>query len=225
MSKTILGRKIGMTQIFTEGGDRIPVTVVQAGPMVVVAKKSAEGNDGYNAVKLGFEKADKQEKDGNVRYRGVNKAEAGVFLKAGLEPHRTVIEVRVSEKELANYEVGQEISFDIFNSGDIIDVTGTSKGRGFAGVMKRHNFAGFKASHGVHESFRGGGSIGASAYPARVFKGQKMAGRYGGKKVTTQNLELVRVMEEDGLYLIKGAVPGPINGVVKIQKAVKLHGA
>ena len=159
MGKMILGRKIGQTQVFAEDGERTHVTVVQVGPMTVIGKKSESGPDGYAAIKVGFEDADKQEKDGEVRYRGLTAAEVGVFTKAGIDtPKRHVREFRVSEDELENYEVGQEIDHSLFEIGDYVDVTATSKGRGFAGVMKRHNFRGFKASHGVHESYRGGGS-------------------------------------------------------------------
>ncbi|MFT5991728.1 MAG: large subunit ribosomal protein L3 [Bradymonadia bacterium] len=224
MGKMILGRKIGMTQIFDETGRRIPVTAVQVGPMTVVGKKSEEGKDGYASVQIGFEDADRQEKDGNVRWRGLTKAQLGVFARAGIEvPKKILREMRVSEGELDGYEVGQVLDHSLFLEGAIIDATGTSKGSGFTGVMKRHNFRGGKASHGVHESYRGGGSIGASAYPARVFRGKKMAGRHGGAQVTVQNLRLVRIIAEDNLYLIRGAVPGHNGALVKIQHAVKKH--
>lgn len=222
MGKMILGRKIGQTQVFAEDGERTHVTVVQVGPMTVIGKKSESGPDGYAAIKVGFEDADKQEKDGEVRYRGLTAAEVGVFTKAGIDtPKRHVREFRVSEDELENYEVGQEIDHSLFEIGDYVDVTATSKGRGFAGVMKRHNFRGFKASHGVHESYRGGGSIGASAYPARVFKGKKMAGRYGGKKSTVQNLQIHAIDAEDNVYLVTGAIPGHNGALVTIKNAAK----
>lgn len=222
MGKMMMGRKIGQTQLFEEDGTRVHVTVVQVGPMTVVGKKSESGPDGYAAIKVGFEDADKQEKDGEIRYRGLSAAEVGVFTKAGIDtPKRHVREFRVSEDELEKYEVGQVIDHDFFSVGDWVDVSATSKGRGFAGVMKRHNFRGFKASHGVHESYRGGGSIGASAYPARVFKGKKMAGRYGGKKITVQNLRIYSVDADDSLYLITGAVPGHNGALVTIKNAAK----
>lgn len=225
MSKLILGRKLGMTQVFTEDGKQIPVTVVQVGPMVVVGKKSKAGKDGYAAIKVGFEDADKQEKDGDVRWRGLTAAEVGVFTKAGIDtPKKHVREFRVEEGDLDKYEIGQVLDHTMFNAGDFVDVAGTSKGRGFTGVMKRHNFAGFKASHGVHESYRGGGSIGMSADPARTFKGTKMAGRYGGKRDAVQNLRLVSVDADDSLYLLKGAVPGANGGIVEIRPAVKKTG-
>jgi large subunit ribosomal protein L3 len=222
MGKMILGRKLGMTQVFADDGKRIPVTVVKVGPMTVIEKKSAAGKDGYAAIKVGFEDADRQEKDGNVRFRGITKAEVGVFTKAGIDaPKRIVREFRVTEAELDQYEVGQVLDHSMFQAGQFIDVEGTSKGRGFTGVMKRHNFHGFKASHGVHESYRGGGSIGTSATPSRVFKGKKMPGQHGSSRVTTQNLRLHQVLEDDSLYLIKGAVPGHNGALVAIKKAIK----
>lgn len=222
MSRMILGRKIGMTQLFEPDGRRIPVTVVQVGPMVVVRKKSEMGRDGYAAVLVGYEDAHKQEKDGEVRWRGLSKAQVGVFTSAGIDvPKRYLREFTIEESELDNYEVGQVLGHEMFAAGDVLDVTAISRGRGFSGVMKRHNFSGFKASHGVHESYRGGGSIGASAFPSRVFPGTKMAGRYGGTITTTQNLRLVRVDADDSLYLIRGAVPGAKNGLVTIRPAVK----
>lgn len=225
MSKMILGRKLGMTQIFRENGDMMTVTVVKAGPMVVVQKKSSAGKDGYAAVKVGFEPATKQEKDGDVRWRGLTKADVGVFEKAGIEtPMKHVREFRVNEEDLDKYEVGATVDFKLFAVNDVVDVAGTSKGRGFTGVMKRHNFAGFKASHGVHESYRGGGSVGGSADPARTFKGWRMAGQHGRSRVTVQNLRIVGVEENDGVYLIKGAVPGPNGGLVEIYPAVKKSG-
>lgn len=221
MSKLILGRKIGMTQIFDTQGKVTPVTVVKAGPMVVVAKREIAGTD-YYGIKVGFEPADKQEKGDSVRWRGVTKSQAGVFLKAGLEtPHRHVREFRVTAEEFANYEVGQVIDFTAFKVDQWIDVTGTSRGRGFSGVMRRHGFGGFGSSHGAHESFRGGGSIGMSAWPSRVLKGKKMAGQFGNRRVTIQNLKIVGILEEDNCYLIKGAVPGSNGGIVMVRPAIK----
>ncbi|MCB9531566.1 MAG: 50S ribosomal protein L3 [Myxococcales bacterium] len=224
MSKMILGRKLGMTQIFTAEGKQVPVTVVQAGPMVVVAKKSSLGKDGYAAVKVGFEAARRQEKDGDVRYRGLTKAQVGVFASAGVEPQRFVREFRCREAELDKFEIGQVLDHTMFAAGESVDVAGVSKGRGFTGVMKRHNFSGFGGSHGAHETHRGGGSIGTSATPSRVFRGIKMAGRSGGTRVTVQNLKIVQVIEEDGLYLIRGAVPGANGGLVEVLPAVKRAG-
>ncbi|TVQ95190.1 MAG: 50S ribosomal protein L3 [Deltaproteobacteria bacterium] len=222
MSRMILGRKLGMTQVFDETGRRIPVTVVKAGPMTVIERKSSADKSGYSAIKVGFEDATRQEKDDSVRWRGLTKGQVGVFEKAGIDvPKRVVREFRVREEHLDRYEPGQVVDCTLFNAGEIVDVTGRSKGKGFAGVMKRHNFRGFRATHGTHESFRGGGSIGASAWPSRVFRGKKMAGRMGDERVTVQNLRIVQVLEDDGLYLIRGAVPGGRNGLVMIRPAVK----
>lgn len=222
MSRIMLGRKIGMTQVFDEFGRQIAVTVVKAGPLTVVEKKSSTGRSGYAAVKFGFEDAHRQEKDGEVRWRGLTKAQVGVFAKAGIEvPKRIVRELRVAEEKLDQFEVGQEISIDAFQAGEFIDVTATSKGKGFQGVMKRYNFKGFRATHGTHESFRGGGSIGMSAWPSKVFKGKKMPGRMGGDTQTVQNLRIWSVRPEDGVYLIRGAVPGGKNALVTIQPAMK----
>jgi large subunit ribosomal protein L3 len=221
MARMILGRKLGMTQIFDANGKVTPVTVVQVGPMVVVAKRHMPAQ-GYYGIKVGFEPAKRQEKDGDVRFRGLTKADVGVFTAAGIDaPCRVLREFRVTEAEFATYEVGQILDHTMFSAGNFVDVIGTSRGRGFSGVMKRHNFAGFGNSHGAHESFRGGGSIGSSAFPARVFPGKKMPGQYGNARVTTQNLRLVRVIAEDNLYLIKGAVPGSKSGLVAVRVAVK----
>ena len=225
MSKMMLGRKLGMTQVFGDDGNAIPVSVVQVGPMVVVGKKSKAGKDKYAAIKVGFEDATKQEHEGDVRWRGLTRAQVGVFTKAGIEtPKKVVREFRIEESQLDDFEVGQVLDHAMFAAGEFIDVSGTSKGRGFSGVMKRHNFHGFKASHGVHESFRGGGSIGMAADPSRVHRGTKMAGRHGGDRVTAQNLRIVRVVEEDGLYLIGGAVPGASGALIEIRPAVKWSG-
>lgn len=222
MARMLLGRKIGMTQIFEENGKRIPVTVVQLAPNYVVRTKTADGKDGYNAIQIATEPATRQEKDGNVRYRGLTRSQVGAFKAAGVEPQRFVREVRLKNAdEVAKFEVGQALNADLFKVGEIIDVAGTSKGRGYAGVMKRHNFGGFKMSHGVHESHRGGGSIGTSATPSRVLKGRKMAGQYGNVRVTVQNLKIVRILEEDNAILIKGAIPGATNALVEITNAIK----
>lgn len=220
--KGLLGKKVGMTQVFDDVGNVIPVTVVEVGGNVVVQKKTTEGKDGYNAIKLGFGDAHKHEKDGEEPRWRMSKPRAGVFLQAGIDtPRKHVREVRVTESELEGYEVGQQIGATTFAVGEFVDVSGTSKGRGFTGVMKRHNFHGAKATHGVHEFFRHGGSIGASAYPGRVFKGKKMAGQHGNTRATIQNLEVVRVMEEENALLIKGALPGPNGGIVEIRQAIK----
>lgn len=207
MTKGILGKKVGMTQIFTEDGVAVPVTVIQAGPCVVLQKKTIE-NDGYEAIQIGFE--DKKEQ------RAI-KPEVGHAKKAETAPKRFIREVR--GVNLDEYEVGQEIKVDTFVEGEIVDVTGTSKGKGFAGAIKRHNQARGPMGHGSHYH-RGPGSLGPID-PNRVFKGQTLPGRMGGEKVTTQNLEVVKVDVENNLLLIKGAVPGPKNGYVTIKSAVK----
>lgn len=220
--KGLIGKKVGMTQIFDADGNRIPVTVIDVRGNVVVQKKSETGKDGYAAVKLGFEDAHKHEKDGSEPRWRLSRPRVGVFASAGIDtPKRHVRELRVTEGELDRYEVGQEIGADQFKADEFVDVTGTSKGRGYTGVMKRHNFAGGKASHGVHEYFRHGGSIGASAHPARVFPGRKMAGQYGNTRVTVQNLRVVATRPEDGALLVKGAVPGPNGGLVMVKSAIK----
>jgi len=220
--KGLIGRKVGMTQIFNAEGNRIPVTVVDVSGNVVVQKKDAAGADGYDAIKLGFGSVHKHEKEGKDAKWRISRPEAGVFLKAGIDaPRKHVKEVRVTPTELEGYEVGQELGAGVFAPGEFIDVTGTSKGRGFTGVMKRHNFHGAKATHGVHEFFRHGGSIGCSAYPARVFKGKKMAGHHGAARVTIQNLSVFGVMEDENAVLVKGAIPGPNGGIVLLRSAVK----
>lgn len=223
--KGLLGRKVGMTSIFDETGNKIPVTVIDVSSNVVVQKKSAAGKDGYSAVKIGFGLVHKHEKDGAEPRWRLTAPRVGVFAKAGIETPRSVTrEIRITEPELDRYEVGQELGPDQFRAGELIDVTGTSKGRGFTGVMKRHNFAGGKASHGVHEYFRHGGSIGTSAWPARVWKGRKMAGQHGNARVTVQNLRIAAIRPDDQAILVRGAVPGPNGGVVLLRSAVKkLH--
>ena len=222
MSKGLIGRKVGMTQVFDEEGNRVPVTVVEVGGNVVVQKKSEHGKDGYSALKVGYGDVKKLEKEGTEPKWRLSKPKVGVFLQAGIEkPRRHLREFRVPESVLDNYEVGQELGADHFELGDWVDVTGISKGRGFTGVMKRHNFAGFKATHGTHNYYRHGGAIGMSADPARVLKGMKMPGQYGNCKVTIQNLQIVGRMEEDDALLIKGGIPGSKNGIVEIKTAVK----
>lgn len=203
--KGILGRKLGMTQVFTEDGNVIPVTVIEAGPCVVLQKKDLQ-TDGYQAVQLGF--ADKKR---------ANKPEAGHANKAGTTPKRYVREIR--GVDLAAYEVGQVILADTFAPGDIVDVTGVSKGKGFAGAIKRHNQARGPMAHGSRYH-RGPGSLG-SINPNRVFKGQTLPGRMGGERVTVQNLEVVKVDAERNLLLVKGSVPGPKKSFVTIKTAVK----
>ncbi|MBK1784042.1 50S ribosomal protein L3 [Prauserella cavernicola] len=207
--KGILGTKLGMTQVFDENNRIIPVTVVQAGPNVVTQVRNQE-NDGYSAVQLAF---------GAVDPRRVNKPKTGHFDKAGVTPRRFVAELRTIDAD--SYEVGQEITAELFETGAVVDVTGTSKGKGYAGVMKRHGFKGQGASHGNQAKHRAPGSIGGCATPGRVFKGVRMAGRMGNAKVTTQGLTVHSVRAEDGLLLIKGAVPGPNGGLIFVRSAAK----
>lgn len=205
--KGILGKKIGMTQIFNEDGVVVPVTVVKAGPCVVLQKKD-EANDGYVAIQLGF--------DEKKEHRA-NKPELGHAKKANAKPQKFIREIR--GVNLDEYELGGVVKADIFTEGELVDVTGTSKGKGFAGAIKRHNQARGPMSHGSRYH-RGPGSLGAIA-PNRVFKGQTLPGRMGGERVTTQNLQIVRVDAENNLLLIKGSVPGPRNSYLVIKSAVK----
>jgi large subunit ribosomal protein L3 len=209
----ILGTKLGMTQVFDDQARAIPVTVIKAGPCRVVQIKTEE-TDGYNSIQISFREA----KPGKV-----NKPEAGHYAKAGVAPARHLVELRVDDPSA--YTVGQEIRItDLFQAGTKADVSGVSKGKGFAGVMERHNFSGQGASHGSHKVHRAPGSIGACATPARVFKGTRMAGRLGGERVTTLNIEIVGVDGERDILLLGGAVPGPKGSVVLVREAVKAHG-
>ena len=209
----VLGEKLGMTQVFDANNRMIPVTVVKAGPCVVTQVRSPE-KDGYSAVQIGY---------GAIDPRKVNKPETGHYAKAGVPPRRYLVEIRTGDA--ASYSLGQEITAELFTpvEGSVlfVDVTGTSKGKGYAGVMKRHNFKGLGASHGVHRAHRKPGSIGACATPARVFKGTRMAGRMGHARTTTQNLTVHAIDVERGLLLIKGAIPGPRGGMVLVRTAVK----
>jgi large subunit ribosomal protein L3 len=207
--KGILGEKLGMTQVFDENNRIVPVTVVQAGPCVVTQVRTPE-RDGYSAVQVAF---------GAIDPRKVNKPEGGHFKGAGVTPRRHLVEIRTTDA--AEYEVGQEVSADIFATGIKVDVVGTSKGKGYAGVMKRHGFKGLGAGHGTQRKHRAPGSIGGCATPGRVFKGMRMAGRMGGVRTTTMNLSVHRVDAEKGLILVKGAVPGPKGGLVLIRTAAK----
>ncbi len=209
--KSILGRKIGMTQIFQENGKVVPVTVIEAGPMVVIQKKTVE-TDGYNAIQVGFAKVEEK------KLRKINKPKAGHFEKGNVAVHKFIREFRVENVE--EFEIGQEIKADVFAEGDLIDITGTSKGKGTAGVIKRHGFSRGRETHGS-KFHRAPGGMSAATYPGRVFKGHRMAGRMGNEKVTVQNLEIVRVDVERNLILIKGAVPGPKKGIVSIKETVK----
>ena len=207
--KGILGTKLGMTQVFDDAGRMVPVTVVRAGPCVVTAVRAPE-RDGYSGVQLGF---------GEVDPRKVNKPVAGLFAKAGVTPRRYLAELRTDDA--STYEVGQEVTAEVFEAGQLIDATGTSKGKGTAGVMKRHGFRGLGASHGTQRKHRAPGSIGGCATPGRVFKGLRMAGRMGAVRTTSQNLRVHAVDAERGLLLIKGAVPGPAGGLVVVRSAAK----
>ena len=207
--KGLLGEKLGMTQVFDENNRIVPVTVVQAGPCVVTQVRTASV-DGYSAVQIGF---------GAVDPRRVNKPETGHFAKAGVTPRRELVELRTDDA--TDYTLGQELTADLFESGQRVDVTATSKGKGFAGVMKRHGFHGVSASHGSHRNHRKPGSIGGASTPGRVFKGMRMAGRMGGERITTQGLTVHAVDTDRGLLLIKGAVPGPKGGLVLIRTAAK----
>jgi large subunit ribosomal protein L3 len=208
----LIGKKLGMAQIFGENGNMIPVTVVQAGPCFVVQKKT-DKTDGYTAVQVGFDAISKASR--------VNKPRAGHFKKANVQPMARVKEFRVSTEELEGFEAGAEVPLDIFAPGDFVDVTGVSIGKGTAGVMKRHNFHGAPGGHGTHEFFRHGGSIGQNTTPGRTLKGQKMPGRMGNEKVTVQNLRIVEVRGDTNILMLRGAVPGPKNGYVILKKAVK----
>lgn len=209
MKKGILGKKIGMTQIFDENGKMIPVTVIEAGPCNVVQKKTVE-SDGYNALQIGF---------GDVKVKNVNKPLKGHFDKADVAPKRVLKEFRLEDIE--SYNVGDIIKTDKFEVAEKVDVTGTSKGKGFAGVIKRWNFSILKASHGTGPNARRGGSIGNCADPGKVIKGHKMAGHIGNKKVTVQNLDVIKVDPENNLIVIRGAVPGAKGSVVSIVDSVK----
>jgi large subunit ribosomal protein L3 len=207
--KGVLGEKLGMTQVFDDEGRMVPVTVVQAGPCVVTQVRSAE-RDGYSAVQIGY---------GQIDPRKVNKPRTGHFDKAGVTPRRFLVELRTDDA--TEYTLGQEITVAVFEAGQKIDVTGTSKGKGTAGVMKRHGFKGLGASHGTQRKHRSPGSIGGCATPGRVFKGLRMAGRHGNARTTVQNLTVHAIDPEKGLLLIKGAVPGPNGGLVLVRDAVK----
>jgi large subunit ribosomal protein L3 len=213
--KGILGEKLGMTQVWDAANRLVPVTVVKAGPCVVTQVRTPD-KDGYDAVQIAF---------GTIDPRKVNKPLAGHFAKAGVPPRRHVVEIRTADA--STYTVGQEITADIFAPGEgetlRVDVIAASKGKGFAGVMKRHGFKGLGAGHGVERKHRSPGSIGACATPSRVFKGVRMAGRMGGVKTTTMNLTVHAVDTEKGVILIKGAIPGPTGGLVLVRSAAKAN--
>lgn len=207
--KGILGEKLGMTQVWDENNKVVPVTVVKAGPCVVTQVRTPD-TDGYSAVQIAF---------GAIDPRKVTKPAAGHFAKAGVTPRRHIAEIRTDDA--SEYTLGQEIGAETFAPGQVVDVVGTTKGKGFAGVMKRHGFHGLRASHGVERKHRSPGSIGGCSTPGRVFKGMRMAGRMGNERQTTLNLKVQAVDAERGLLLIKGAVPGPKGGLVFVRTAVK----
>lgn len=209
MAIELLCRKIGMTRIFNESGECIPVTVLEAGPNAVVQKKTPE-KDGYAALQLGF---------GDRRRKTLSKGALGHFEKAGVSPKRFVRECRVSPEELEGVEVGQEITADTFETGQKVDVIGTSKGRGTAGTVKRHNYKIKRKTHGTHEGFRHPGAIGAGAYPGKVIKGMGMFGHMGAEQVTTRNLEVVQIDTDKNLLLVRGPVPGSNKGLVTVRAA------
>ena len=209
--KGILGTKLGMTQVFDENNKVVPVTVVKAGPNVVTRIRTTE-RDGYSAVQLAY---------GEISPRKVNKPVTGQYAAAGVNPRRHLAELRFDEATTADYEVGQELTAEIFADGSYVDVTGTSKGKGFAGTMKRHGFKGQGASHGAQAVHRRPGSIGGCSTPGRVFKGTRMSGRMGSDRITTQNLKVHKVDAENGVLLIKGAIPGRNGGLVVVRTAIK----
>ena len=206
----VLGSKLGMTQVWDEAGRLVPVTVVQAGPCVVTQVRTSD-SDGYDAVQIAY---------GAIDPRKVNQPAAGHFAKAGVTPRRHLVELRTADA--GQYALGQEITVEVFEAGQKVDVVGTTKGKGTAGVMKRHGFHGVGASHGAHRNHRKPGSIGGASTPGRVFKGMKMAGRMGHVRQTTQNLTVHAIDVERGLLLIKGALPGPKGGIVLVTNAAKL---
>ena len=207
--KGILGTKLGMTQLWDENNKVVPVTVIQAGPCVVTQVRTPE-QDGYNAVQLGY---------GAVKAKKVTKPEAGHFAKADVTPRKHLVELRTADA--SEFTLGQELTAEVFADGETVDVTGTTKGKGTAGVMKRHGFHGLRASHGVHRKHRSPGSIGGCSTPGKVFKGLKMAGRMGNAKVTIQNLKIHAVDAERGLLLVRGAIPGNNGSLVVVRSAAK----
>ncbi len=209
MEKAIIGRKIGMTQVFADDGRVEPVTVIEAGPCYVTQIKTNEV-DGYNSVQVAF---------GEIKEKNVNKAQTGLFKKAGVESKRIMKEFRYDDT--SKFAVGQEIKADMFAEGDVVDVTGTTKGHGFTGVIKRWNHHRLKMTHGVGPVHREVGSMGANSTPSRVFKGKKMPGHYGHETATVQNLKIVRVDADRNLILVKGAIPGPKQSIVTIKSAAK----
>ena len=209
MEKAIIGKKLGMTQVFTDDGRVQPVTVIEAGPCYVTQIKTVE-TDGYNSVQVAY---------GEIKAKNVNKCQTGAFKKAGVEPKRIMKEFKYND--IAKFAIGQEIKADMFAEGDVVDVTGTSKGHGFTGVIKRWNQRRLKMTHGVGPVHREVGSMGANSTPSRVFKGKKMPGHYGHETVTVQNLKVVRVDADRNIILVKGSIPGPNESIVTIKSAAK----
>jgi large subunit ribosomal protein L3 len=207
--KGILGRKVGMTQVFDDAGHAVPVTVVEAGPCSVAQVKTPD-KDGYSAIQLAFGEP-----------KRVNQPSAGHFAKAEVDATRHLVELRLND--IGEYAPGSEIKADLFEAGEMVDVVGVTKGKGFAGSMKRHNFHGLSASHGTERKHRSPGSIGGASTPARVFKGQKMAGHLGNERVTTLNLKIIKVDADRNMMLIRGAVPGPRGGLVMVRSAIRLR--
>ncbi|MCA9675941.1 MAG: 50S ribosomal protein L3 [Kofleriaceae bacterium] len=211
----LLGKKLGMTQVFADDGERVPVTVIQAGPCYVVGKRTTE-KDGYDALVLGFDEKP---------LRLVNRAVAGTFKASGAKPQRLVREFRLPADDVAKYELGQALGpADVFQVGNALDVSGQSKGKGYQGVIKRHHMEGMKNTHGTHEYFRHGGSIGCRLTPQRVHKGKRMAGQMGNEKVTVQNLELFRILPEENCIMVRGAVPGANHEYVVLHTAATRAG-
>ncbi|MCL2311978.1 MAG: 50S ribosomal protein L3 [Firmicutes bacterium] len=211
MKKAIIGKKIGMTQIFNENGKVVPVTVIEAGPCVVLSKKTKEKH-GYSAVQFGY---------GSVKSKNLNRPQRKFFEKLGQEFKKKLLEFRFNESD--NFNVGDIISVDIFSVGDSVDVVGTSKGKGWAGVIKRWNFRRLKESHGSGPVVRKGGSIGACSDPSRVFKGMKSAGRLGFDRVTIQNLKVVKICKDKNLIALKGSIPGPSGSIIHVKDSVKVR--
>lgn len=207
----IMGRKVGMTHLFTAEGERLPVTIIDASSNVVIEKKTTE-KDGYSALKVGY---------GDQKSYRLNKPDLGQFKKRALEPKRFVKELRLPDAEIASYDTGSEVKVDVFAEGQFVDVTGTSKGKGHAGVMKRHNMGGGRASHGAAFFHRHGGSIGQREWPGYVFVNKRMSGHMGDERVTTQNLKLVKIDAEKGLLFIEGSVPGANGGLVFVKDSIK----
>lgn len=211
MGLEILGRKLGMAQIFTESGERVPVTVISTGPCIVVQKKTEE-RDGYTAVQFGFEER---------KPKHTTRAQAGHFSKHNVSPKRFVYEVRLSAEEADALETGQEVGCETFDGVAKVDITGVSKGRGFTGVIKRWNFNTPRQTHGTHEAFRHGGAMGAGTYPGRIIKGKKMAGQYGNARVTTLGLRVEKLDAEQGLLFVRGSVAGPTQGLVRVVASTR----